>query len=584
VSKTIIGIDVGSRLTKIVGIEPGGKLGVTGGAIFPTPRDGSRQLDAQVFRKELDSRIGSAKLRHAALAVTLPPNTVTALTVYLPLMSRKELLYAALNEAKQKMIPVTGPHHIFETAFLGEVMVNKVPRAEVIVIRTEKTFVTRILDVCKTFDTHPSLIAPLANVACSLVAKEAWKKSEAVMCVDFGATNLMIAIYRDQNMVFMRNIVFGMDDIVQDFSHQLGVPVEKVEQAIKQHGVPDVAFDLKDKVAIAEEIMRQKYEATSDSDPSNDNQVNLLELRMLWQPHLERFSQEIKRSLVFYKEQPETREIKQVYFFGGGSSAKNFVSLIAGQVGNISGTLVLPFKDLAHEIPNDNPVKNELLNTALFSSAAACALAIPLTKTSRQPQVNFLPVEIKKKDIIAARRVALVISGVAVFLVLAAVSVQMAVSTYAVAKKIKRLDKQLDSVKTVAESLKELSQSEATVNQKTGQIETLQQQRRDYLLPLQDLAERIPEDVLVKEAVLSGSRLELKGAVTADYEEAVSILSSLVSALKRSRYFSNIVEVPFEMEKLSPESSGQAPESELVLTKSKARDFSLSADIVTPAQ
>jgi Tfp pilus assembly PilM family ATPase len=131
----------------------------------------------------------------------------------------------------------------------------------VLVIRTEKFYVQRIMDIFESVEEDPVLISPASTILPNIVPKQAWSKDRAVVIVDIGAAYLKISICSDAHMVFMRNIVFGLEDIIQDFSRQLSINAAGVEEILKTHGIPDVPFDPKDKVAIAEEIMRQKYEA-----------------------------------------------------------------------------------------------------------------------------------------------------------------------------------------------------------------------------------------------------------------------------------------------------------------------------------
>ncbi|MCX5708739.1 MAG: pilus assembly protein PilM, partial [Candidatus Omnitrophica bacterium] len=403
----LFGVDIGSKYTKVVVLEHGVKTRLVNGFLFPTQfkvgKDGDKQVDPELFIKAIGSFIPTESLRHAKIAVNLPPMSITALSVYLPLMSRKELSFTAINEAKQKMIPVSGPNHIFDCLFLGETMINKIPRAEVLVIRTEKFYVQRILDIFKSVEEFPVLISPASTILPNIVPKEAWKKDRAVVIVDIGASYLKISICSDAHMVFMRNIVFGLDDIIQDFSRQLSINAAGVEGIIKNHGIPDIPFEPKDKVAIAEEIMRQKYEASLASPTSSEAQVNLLELRLLWQPHIERIAQELRRSFVFYNERSEGRKIEQVFFTGGGSYIKNLRKILSSHVGG-ECLEVNPFAQIPHELSIDHKFKEEIASSAIFASAASLAFGIPLKKAAKQVQINFLPVELKQKEALAAKR------------------------------------------------------------------------------------------------------------------------------------------------------------------------------------
>ena len=578
----LMGIDIGFKYTKVVVLEQGVKLSLADGFFFPTPiktnKDGEKLVDPESFVKELKNFISLQKLRHAKIAVNLPPTSITALSVYLPLMSKKELLFAATNEARQKMIPVSGPSHIFECLLLGETMINKIPRAEVLVIRTEKLYISRIIEIFQGLEVYPVLIAPACTILPNVIPKAAWKKDEAVVLVDIGAQNLKIFICSDENMVFMRNVVYGLGDIIQDFSHQLGIQVNQTEEIIRELGVPAVPYELKDKVAIAEEIMRQKYEESLNSQTDKQSKVNLLELRMLWQPHIERITQEFRRSIVFYKEQPGAKEIRQVYFLGGGSNVKNLISILSGLIG-VQIQVILAFNQMQSQIPNENKFKDEIISSALFTGSASLALGIPQTKAAKETQVNFLPVELKQKEAVAARRIFFLIVGGCFISVFILLTIQLFFSNVSHRRAIKRLDVKLETSKQLGQGLNKLVQKQNLITRRNSLVEDLIKKRPDFLTPLQKLAGVIPSEILLNECTLLSNKIDIKASIFADYEEADRLIREFKAKLETTKYFRNIEVAPLELELISPKVSSGTYELEVNLTQSQTRDFSLSAEI-----
>jgi len=581
----LFGIDIGSKYTKVVVLEHGVKTRLVNGFLFPTPikvsKGGDKEVDTELFLGAMSPFIPAESLRRAKIAVNLPPMSITALSVFLPLMSRKELSYAAINEAKQKMIPVAGPNHIFDCLFLGETMVNKIPRAEVLVIRTEKFYVQRIIEIFKSINEHPALISPASTILPNIVPKEAWGKDRAAVIVDIGASYLKIMICSAAHMVFMRNIVFGLEDIIQDFARQLNLKVPEAEEAVKRHGVPEVAFDPKDKVAIAEEIMRQKYEASLEEPSSQAVQVNLLELRLLWQPHIERIAQELRRSFVFYNERSEGRKIEQLFFIGGGSYIKNLRKILSSHVGGECKE-VLPFAHIPHEITIDNKFKEEIVSSAIFASAASLAFGIPLKKGAKEVQINFLPVEIKQKAAIASRRMILLIIGFCLIGVFLLAGGQLFLSNQMVKWNIRAVEKKLSKVKRVSEDLKVMDQYQAKIKQLSQQIDDLIKSRPDFNLPLNDLAKALPEEIILNKCLFTANKIELEASMFADYEEANKFISDFKNKLAKTGYFSNITVPAIELEAISPELSSGGGQEKLRLTQPKDRNFKLSADVAVP--
>ena len=582
----LVGIDIGSKYTKVAVLEQGVKLNLVDGFFFTTPiktnKDGGKQVEAGVFIQELQKFMSVQKLQHAKLAVNLPPTSITALSVFLPLMSRKELLFAATNEAKQKMIPVSGSNHIFECLILGETVVNKIPRAEALVMRTEKLYVSRIIEIFQNLEAYPVLITPACTILPNIIPRAAWKNDEAAVLVDIGAQNLKIIICSDGNMVFMRNIVYGLEDIIQDFSHQLGIQVGRIEEIIRDQGIPTLPFNLKDKVAIAEEIMRQKYEVSLNSQAEKAEEVNLLELRMLWQPHIDRIIQEFRRSVVFYKEQPGAKEIKKIYFLGGGSNLKNLIPVLSGLIG-LEIQVISPFKEMQHQLPNENKFKDEIISSSLFTGSASLALGIPQTKAAKEGQVNFLPLELKEKELIAARRIFFLIAAGCFISLFIIVTIQLFFSNVSHKKAIKRLEVKLHSIGQLSEGLKGLVKQQNLITKRKSLVEDLVKQRPDFLKALQELTRVIPQEILLSECTLLSKRIDIKAALFADYEEADRVIRQFKRNLESTTYFKNIDVTPLELEVINPKLSGGTYEAKVNLTQSRTRDFSLSAEIGLPS-
>ncbi len=285
-----------------------------------------------------------------------------------------------------------------------------------------------------------------------------------------------------------------------------------------------------------------------------------------------------RNSGVFYQEHPAAKEIKQVYFLGGGSNVKNLISILSGLIrGQIQ--VILPFKEMQHQIPNENKFKDEIISSSLFTGAASLALGIPLTKAAKQPQVNFLPVELKQKEAVAARRIFFLIAAgcfISLFIIL---TIQLFFSNVSHKKAIKRLEVKLQNTERLSKGLKGLVEERNLITRRNSLVENLIKKRPDLLSPLQELTRVIPQEILLNECTLLPNGIDIKASLVADYEEADRIIREFKRKLETTKYFKNIEVTPLELEVINPKVSGGTYEAEVNLTQSKARDFSLSAEI-----
>ena len=575
----LVGIDIGNRCVKVAAFEQKARLHLVNVFYFPTPYDASqeshKQINTGALLKKITDSIPLKTLRAAKISVNLPDSAITALSVLLPVMSRKELVFAAINEAKQRMIPPSVAEHIFECLFLGERTVNKVNKSEVLVIRTENLQVQRRLDLFKPLDITPALITPACCVVPSILPKDIWTKEENIVLVDAGAASLNISIARQGKLEFVRNISYGFNDIIQDISRQLSVSEEKAAQAIMEQGVPDVPFDMKNKVAIAEEIMRQKYEESLGTGVTAEPVINSLELRWLWQPHLERIIQELRRSLVFYREQSEGRRVEQIYFLGGVSQVKNFVVALSTQIGGVC-YLLEPFKDM--DIVKEVPSGSELAHSSIYVNSASLALAITALKEKELNLINFLPLELRRKEAVAKRRMLLLISAMALVCIFSLLSFQLFLGNMHLRKKIKANDFQLKRLKHVGTKLKEMQEKEKGIENKSSQIEQKAKENINVGLLLKDLKRVVPEGVVLSNLELTKEKLIIKGFVFLDYEEAVSIIEDFRGALAGLAYYQDVKVEPLELKEISPQFSASG--EVVVLTQPERRKFAISAQIV----
>lgn len=598
-----LGIDIGSRYTKVVELEYRPAPQLINNIIFRTPflpreQLGPEQLDTQAFWQRITKYIPLERIKASRVAISLPSGSVTALTLLVPRMSKHELNTVAQTEARRRMIPASGPNHIFESFYIGERIVNKLPRSEALAVRTEKIHVQRMLDLLKEIDVIPRIIAHSSCVHFTIFPQEVLnKKEQDTAFVDIGLTSINTSIFKEGKLNFFRNTAFGLQDIIQDISSHLSITDNEAEDIIKEQGVPEVNVDLKDKVAVAEEIMKQKYEASLKVGETNQKEeINLLELRVLWQSHIERIIHELRRSLAYYKEQAEGRRVEYIYFLGGGCQVKNLIGLITEQIGG-QWQIILPFKNML--LPKEKNSVDQSDSTPIFANAVSFSLSVS-SKVKGAGIVNFLPVELKKREFIATRRLIIRFLKIALIFSLSLLSISTFFTNRSLRVSVKAIELELKGVRKIANKLKDLTRQEEKSKQETSRIGELLKKRKNFSPILAKLSASIPEEVLVTfisiddamasetqgqaaqaadgQAVSQQYKIQIKAEVFADYEKANKIIDNFRSNLEGAVYFRNINFTAIKLEKISTVSSAGGSQ-ELRLTQPLKRDFTVNADI-----
>ncbi|HAH20477.1 MAG: hypothetical protein A2Y00_04785 [Omnitrophica WOR_2 bacterium GWF2_43_52] len=601
-----IGIDIGSRYTKIVALERKPAITLTAWLEFKTPylsqaAASGNPLDIKIFWEETTKHIPQEKLRAAHIAVTLPSNAVSAMTLLLPRVAKNELTAIATTEAKRKMIPVSGPNHIFENFLVGSRITAKIPRYEVMVARSDISLVKHLLELFGYLHLEPELIGFSSSALFSLLPAQALADKNAdTAFVDIGMLSINTSILREGKLSFFRNTAFGLNDIIKDLAKNLALSENRTEEVLLEKGIPEVDFDLKDKVALAEEIMRQKYEASVDTAGKNElEEINALELRSLWQAHIERMLHELRRSLMFYKEQSEGRRVEHICFLGGGAHIKNLIALLVKQLGG-EWQIVYPFKNMQiHGTGIENHAQ-----TPIFSNAAAIALSCGQKEIA---VINFLPPNLKAKKTHAKKRLWFLIAAIVLVCSTATLSAIAFVHTLIYTKALATIETDLAIVRDVAETLKEFDRREKKITQDTMAIEAIHNQRIPFFLILASLAKSTPQAILLTHvtiakgqaadmaqeaaenpdvsygAIAETYRLSISAAVVSDYETALGLIKRFRGNLENIPYLKNITASDLQLEEISPQRNTQTGKV-TGLTKSQTRIFSLNAQIAVPAQ
>lgn len=591
-----LGIDIGTCYTKVVELERKPNFKLINYFIFKTPflRDDPYRLDNALFWQEITRHIPQEKIRGSAVGINLPSSTVTAMTIVIPRVTKKEINIITQTEARRKMIPASGPQHIFESSLVGNRIVAKIPRIEALVARSENTYVQALLELFKPIHSYPKLITLSSAAFYTLLPNEIVSRKEVdTALIDIGLHSISTSILKEGRLAFFRNTSFGLKDIFSDMAKNLSLTEDEVEKIIQEKGVPETTLDLKNKVGVAEEIMRQKYEASLKAAENNQKeQINLLELRVLWQAHLERIVQELRRSFMYYKEQSEGRRVEYIYYLGGGAQIKNLVNTTVTQIGG-QWHIAYPFKGL----PSARAILEEENATTIYANAASLALATAQKDTGIEI-INFLPRELKIKEDIAKRSFFIFIAK---YMVIAAASLAALISfigNQQLRLKVQTTAAKLIELNDISSALKDLNLRQKKIEQNTALLEEAAKKRQGFAAALVALANAIPQEVLLTQVSISKAvsslnpsqegtpspietyRITIKAEAFADYETATAITGTLRAHLEKTSYFQAIEISPLTLETITPQKAA-AVSSEVRLTQAQTRSFTITAEIVS---
>ena len=592
--KDYVGIDIGSQYTKILRLVLEPVPSIIQAFTFPTPYGSSLsaptdKIDEEQFIKSLEDTIGLGILRNSKVGLCIPSSSINAMYFSLPKMKKRELKVASLSEARRKMIPPTVAEDVFDYTPLEERGKSKIPKSEVFVARANSNIIKDRVALFRKIGVIPSLITITPIALLKSFYKETFSGEEDVTFVDIGVSSIDIAIAYKGQIRFFRSVSNACKDIISGIASGLGVSMEEAEHILKQYGVPEIAFDIKDRVSIAEEIMRQKYERPERPEVSEG--INMLELRLLLQPHLERIINELRRSFIYYKEQTGGERVERILFSGGGSLIKNLVPALAKQIGgkceatNIARNIHLPV---------DKEAADNLLKT---SSLYACAFGLALgADIKRHEVINFLPPELLQHEQIA--RIKLYSMVLIVFL-----SVACALAYLNSLFTVRSLSLSLEEKRAKIENLAPLAKRGQFLKKQALRMhniamlaERLTKENLKFEAYLIELTKLLPQEVILTSLDISETTaigageilkkpltaasdsnlyLKLLGNILSTYEEGLTILDKIKTEMNKSPYFKDATVIFSQPETISP----QVEEEGFPLTARKMREFRLEAQL-----
>ncbi|MBU4305108.1 MAG: pilus assembly protein PilM [Candidatus Omnitrophica bacterium] len=605
----LIGIDIGRHFVKIVHVEWKTKLHLKKAVFFPASykmAGAQMEMDAEAFLRELNSHFTQAELKVALIGTNIPSSLVKVMSVDLPKMSSKELAIAAVAEAKRKMVPAPGPLSIFEHMVLQEVIVGKVPRYEVLVTKTEKNYVEQTLKLFSGLkEIVPVIISPLSFTLPSLLFQNPQVNQQNTAFVDIGYDSIVIIIAKGGNVHFARDIQFGFKNIVEHLAKELNIDGKKAGQLLETRGIPQIDFDLSDRVKVAEEIMRQKYEASLQE--GGQDETSPLELRLTLQSDIENIVREIRRSLAYYKEQSKGGRVETILFLGGGTIIKGFVAVLIKEFGG--SKLFNPLREL--DVSLDLKDAEDIVNKgALFAGSLSLALSAAFTRKTKR-EINFLPLELKKRERVAQQQLTAILVAALVLLLFAGSCAKFAVDNNILRLSLKHLKEEAQSVQESALLLEKLEQKKASIDGKIVAIQGLKDRRVIGPFILEAIARAVPQQVLLNTITVScaaadniaadgeenqdsftlqeqgqennekGSSqdacgLTIAAACLADYEQALAYARQFKDNLSHSVYFRNVtLDLP-QLETMSPVVGS---DEGVLLTGQKERRFTINAQV-----
>lgn len=543
---TIVGIDIGTALTKVVelGVGKGGGHEILTMKYMKTPYTKEGEIEPKAFWEQMEGIMPFSRLRGAQVSIGLPSASVNFTYFDFPKLPKNEMHRAVLAEVRKKILPVPAPQDNLKYMILKETKLKEGVQVTVFAGAAEKSAVDKYYALFKNRGIIPVLIASTAMGLFACFTECYRTQAENWAFVNIGFKSTVLDLFIKGKLVLARIIPFAGTDILQAVSKQTKLDTEQVEQMFMRNEVEERVF--------------------ADS-------VNYL-------------LTDIRRSFAYYKSISSDGDIDALLFGGGIAVYPAITGFIKQHMrGKVEVFDLSTIKTLS--VKRAVPAE-EVRLSPLFLSALGLGLAV----AAKMPLLNFLPEEevrekkAQKLDILFLKILG-TLSGVLVA-ALAAVAFLLQQSNTRAFPPQKQ-----EFVRVQYEALSKKAEAVALKQRQFSQQINFIEVIRKFGFPWEKifigLSESVPSSVFLRELELAyeepapgqpGLKITLRGVVKEDFEKGREQLEVLSQRLRQSGFISEERVTPFTLEEvvIQPEKKNAQ------MTMVREREFTIEGRLRHP--
>ncbi|MBU4310360.1 type IV pilus assembly protein PilM [bacterium] len=389
--------------------------------------------------------------------------------------------------------------------------------------------------------------------------KKPSKAAEVVALIDMGATTTDISIHRDGVLEFTRSAPVAGNDLTEAIQTKLGVPFSEAERLKREEG--DALFEVQEKPPEVPPPPEKPPETLPPEIPPVPEKPPEVppapekppevppapnptsQVASALSPILENIFAEIRRSLNYYRSQPEGAEITKVILSGGSAGLKNLDKFLSQRLG-VPVEIADPLSQIKYD-PTIFKLKKILPSFSVSVGLALHALELGEIKISLLPQI------VRERALIQARKRNLMIAaglGVAIIVFSGLLFLQRLQQRET---RLRQVEVELEKIKDIVPKVEKLKKEKRDVEQRMKVITGLLTEKARWLDVLLEMTRVFPSPVWIQSLSLPSK----ESASISAQANSVEALSNLMVRLKKSPYFEEInlgsVSTPKEGEAVS---------------------------------
>lgn len=273
--RPIVSINIGNDFISLIkGIRREGKICILD---FACRKDLGGEKTPDLISRQiyelLTSVLHTKQIKKLRIHSIISSRKLCIRVIRMPVMPASELSQAIRSRIFKYVSPDVD-EVVFRFSVLGEIREKDVKKIEVVFAAIQKSLFDEYLQSFKLIDIEPNVITSACFSDWNLVRQTGLDKGAAsVMLVDIESQNTDLTIYKDNRLVFTRNISIGSGDFTDILKSQPQLPLEKPEDIEllwglgKQSGSlegtkADTFMEIRKRLQNEAEILRKEIELT----------------------------------------------------------------------------------------------------------------------------------------------------------------------------------------------------------------------------------------------------------------------------------------------------------------------------------
>lgn len=328
--KRTVALDIGSSVVKAVQLRKNGraveleKFGMA--EIYPgIDKKGAgvnrREAKLQAIRQALADGSISAKFSLSAVS----GESIIVRYIQLPEMPEDELKGAIRWEAED-YIPFRLEEVNLDSMVLGRSDAGGQPKIDVLLVAAKKELVGEHIDLLRAADLTPAVVDvdSFAFLNC-FEANYLPNASEVLALLDIGAEITSISVYIGGVSRFSRDIGIAGDTITSGIQQRLNCSFQRAEELKLKEGAPAAHVDEVDTDFVAETSLLDTIRGTVEKITGEDLAEESPEFvaSNVIRSTLGNLTNEVRRSIQFFENQPNGKQVQRIAVGGGTALLKN---------------------------------------------------------------------------------------------------------------------------------------------------------------------------------------------------------------------------------------------------------------------